>query len=90
LQATQSSSATAPGDNSVCRFRRFPQKESNMPLKSNTDVTEQYVRMTRAAALLQAESERLTREARRILNDTRTTAKKDYAGQTPDRAAGGN
>jgi hypothetical protein len=47
-----------------------------MPLKSNTDVTEQYVRMTRAAALLQAESERLTREARRILHDTRTDAKK--------------
>jgi hypothetical protein len=58
-----------------------------MPLKSNTDVTEQFVRMSRAAALLQAESERLTREARRILNDTRTSAKKDYADQTG--AAGG-
>jgi hypothetical protein len=53
-----------------------------MPLKSNTDVTEQYVRMTRAAALLQAESERLSREARRILNDTRTDARKDYDKQT--------
>jgi hypothetical protein len=52
-----------------------------MPLKSNTDVTEQFVRMTRAAALLQAESERLSREARRLLNDTRTSAKKDYGEQ---------